>query len=147
MTNEKRFRTILTQVLMALPENRVGKAVIPQISPFLLAHFRSLGELQRTTSTLLGQRVQSTMCIGTADQLVPYIQAELLVGAMDKARAPYCFHTVVGGGHNPYFGLKFDASGSSFNSGGGGIGLFEDPMRTVRSAENQNRPLPGFDTN
>jgi acetyl esterase/lipase len=65
---------------------------------------------------------------GTADQLVPYIQAELLVGAMDKARAPYYFHTVVGGGHNPYFGLKFDASGSSFNSGGGGIGLFEDPI-------------------
>jgi hypothetical protein len=23
---------------------------------------------------------------------------------------------------------EFDASGSSFNSGGGGIGLFEDPM-------------------
>ena len=65
---------------------------------------------------------------GTADQLVPYIQAELLVGAMDKAGAPYYFHTVVGGGHNPYFGLKFDASGSSFNSGGGGIGLFEDPL-------------------
>jgi acetyl esterase/lipase len=63
---------------------------------------------------------------GTADQLVPYIQAELLVGAMDKAGAPYYLHTVVGGGHNPYFGLKFDASGSSFNSGGGGIGLFED---------------------
>jgi acetyl esterase/lipase len=65
---------------------------------------------------------------GTADQLVPYIQAELLVGAMDKVGAPYYFHTVVGGGHNPYFGLKFDASGSSFNSGGGGIGLFEDPL-------------------
>jgi acetyl esterase/lipase len=65
---------------------------------------------------------------GTLDQLVPYLQAEMLVGAMDKAGAPYYFHSVVGGGHNPYFGLKFDASGSSFNSGGGGIGLFEDPM-------------------
>jgi acetyl esterase/lipase len=64
---------------------------------------------------------------GTRDQLVPYIQAELLVAAMDKVGAPYYFHTVVGGGHNPYFGLKFDASGSTFNSGGGGIGLFEDP--------------------
>jgi acetyl esterase/lipase len=64
---------------------------------------------------------------GTADQLIPYLQAELLVGAMDKAGASYYFHTVVGGGHNPYFGLKHDASGS-FNSGGGGIGLFEDPM-------------------
>jgi acetyl esterase/lipase len=65
---------------------------------------------------------------GTTDQLVPYIQAELLVGAMDKVGASYYFRTVVGGGHNPYFGLKFDATGSSFNSGGGGIGLFEDPM-------------------
>ena len=64
---------------------------------------------------------------GTGDQLVPYIQAELLVGAMDKVGASYYFRTVVGGGHNPYFGLKFDATGS-FNSGGGGIGLFEDPM-------------------
>jgi acetyl esterase/lipase len=65
---------------------------------------------------------------GTRDQLVPYIQAELLVDAMDKAGAPYYFHTVVGGGHNPYFGLKFDDSGATFNSGGGGIGLFEDPV-------------------
>ena len=65
---------------------------------------------------------------GTRDQLVPYFQAELLVGAMDRVGAPYYFHTVVGGGHNPYFGLKFDASGSTFNSGGGGVGLFEDPI-------------------
>ena len=65
---------------------------------------------------------------GTRDQLVPFVQAELLAGAMDRVGAPYYFHAVVGGGHNPYFGLKFDASGSSFNSGGGGIGLFEDPM-------------------
>jgi acetyl esterase/lipase len=65
---------------------------------------------------------------GTADQLVPYIQPVLLVSAMDKVMAPYYFHTVVGGGHNPYFGLKFDATGTSFNSGGGGIGLYEDPM-------------------
>jgi acetyl esterase/lipase len=65
---------------------------------------------------------------GTRDQLVPYMQAELLVNALDKVGAPYYFHTVVGGGHNPYFGLKFDASGVTFNSGGGGIGLFEDPL-------------------
>jgi hypothetical protein len=45
-----------------------------------------------------------------------------------EIRAPYYFHTVVGGDHNPYFGLKFDASGSTFNSGGVGIGLFEDPI-------------------
>ena len=47
---------------------------------------------------------------------------------MDKVGAPYYFHTVVGGGHNPYFGLKFDSTGKSSNSSGGGIGLFEDPM-------------------
>ncbi|HEY0791548.1 MAG TPA: alpha/beta hydrolase [Chthoniobacterales bacterium] len=65
---------------------------------------------------------------GTADRLVPYLQAELLVEAMEKAGAPYYFHTVVGGGHNPYFGLNFNASGNGFDAGGGGIGLFQDPM-------------------
>jgi hypothetical protein len=33
---------------------------------------------------------------------------------------------VVGGGHNPYFGLTFNAKAGDFNAGGGGIGLFED---------------------
>jgi hypothetical protein len=65
---------------------------------------------------------------GTADRLVPYLQAELLVEAMHKARAPYYFHTVVGGGHTSYFGLNLNASRTSFDAGGGGIGLFEDPI-------------------
>ena len=38
---------------------------------------------------------------GTADQLVPYLQAALLVGAMDKVGAPYYFHTVVGAAITP----------------------------------------------
>jgi acetyl esterase/lipase len=63
---------------------------------------------------------------GTADKLVPYLQAEVLVEAMEKAGAPFYFHTVVGGGHNPYFGLTYNASAGNFNAGGGGIGLFED---------------------
>jgi acetyl esterase/lipase len=65
---------------------------------------------------------------GTADHLVPYVQSELLVEAMDKAGAPYYFHTVVGGGHTIYFGLNFNASRTGFDAGGGGIGLFEDPI-------------------
>ena len=65
---------------------------------------------------------------GTADRLVPYVQSELLVEAMDRAGAPYYFHTVVGGGHNIYFGLNFNASRTGFDAGRGGIGLFEDPI-------------------
>jgi acetyl esterase/lipase len=63
---------------------------------------------------------------GTADRLVPYLQAEVLVEAMEKVGAPFYFHTVVGGGHNPYFGLTFNAAAGNFDAGGGGIGLFED---------------------
>jgi hypothetical protein len=65
---------------------------------------------------------------GTADHLLPYVESELLVEAMDRAGAPYYFHTVVGGGHSIYFGLNFNASETGFDAGGGGIGLFEDPM-------------------
>jgi acetyl esterase/lipase len=65
---------------------------------------------------------------GTADHLVPYLQAELVVEAMDKAGAPYYFHTVVGGGHSAYFGLNLNAGRTGFDAGGGGIGIFEDSM-------------------
>ncbi|MBV8227600.1 MAG: alpha/beta hydrolase [Verrucomicrobia bacterium] len=65
---------------------------------------------------------------GTADRLVPYLQSELLVEAMDKAGAPYYFHSVVSGGHGAYFGLNFNASGTGFDAGGGGIGLLADPV-------------------
>jgi len=64
---------------------------------------------------------------GTDDKLVPYEQAELLADAMDKVHAPYRFHTVVGGGHNPYFGLNTNPKTGWFDAGDGGIGLFEDP--------------------
>ncbi|MBV9272981.1 MAG: alpha/beta hydrolase [Verrucomicrobia bacterium] len=64
---------------------------------------------------------------GTDDQLVPYEQAELLADAIDKVHAPYRFHTVVGGGHNPYFGLNKNPKTGGFDAGDGGIGLFEDP--------------------
>ena len=47
---------------------------------------------------------------------------------MEKAGAPFYFHSVVGGGHNPYFGLNFNSARTSFEGKGGGIGLFEDPM-------------------
>ena len=65
---------------------------------------------------------------GTADHLVPFLQSERLVDAMEKAGAPFYFHTVVGGGHNPYFGLNFNATRTNFEGTGGGIGLFEDPL-------------------
>ena len=64
---------------------------------------------------------------GTADRLVPYLQSEVLVEAMEKARAPFYFHTDVGGGHNPYFGLAYNAAARNFDAGGGGFGVFEDP--------------------
>jgi acetyl esterase/lipase len=64
---------------------------------------------------------------GTDDKLVPYEQAELLADAMDKAHAQYHFHTVVGGGHNPYFGLNINPKTGNYDAGEGGIGLFEDP--------------------
>jgi acetyl esterase/lipase len=64
---------------------------------------------------------------GTDDKLVPYEQPELLADAMDKVHATYHFHTVVGGGHNLYFGLNMDPKTDRFDAGGGGIGLFEDP--------------------
>ena len=64
---------------------------------------------------------------GTDDKLVPYDQAEALADAMDRADARYHFHTVVGGGHNPYFGLGVNPRTSNFDVGGGGVGLFEDP--------------------
>jgi acetyl esterase/lipase len=63
---------------------------------------------------------------GTDDKLVPYEQAEVLADAMDRAGARYHFHTVVGGGHNPYFGLGVNPETSGFDVGGGGVGLFED---------------------
>jgi acetyl esterase/lipase len=65
---------------------------------------------------------------GTADHLVPFLQSERFVDAMEKAGAPFYFHTVVGGGHNPYFGLNSNFSGTNFEGSGGGIGLFEDPL-------------------
>jgi acetyl esterase/lipase len=65
---------------------------------------------------------------GTADHLVPFLQSERLVDAVEKAGAPFYFHTVVGAGHNPYFGLNFNAARTNFEGTGGGIGLFEDPM-------------------
>ena len=36
---------------------------------------------------------------GTADRVVPYLQAELLAEAIAKTGAPFYLHTVVGGGH------------------------------------------------
>jgi acetyl esterase/lipase len=65
---------------------------------------------------------------GTADHLVPFLQSERFVDAMEKAGAPFYFHTVVGAGHNPYFGLNFNSSGTNFEGSGGGTGLFEDPL-------------------
>ena len=62
---------------------------------------------------------------GTGDKLVPYDQAEALADAMDRCGAPYHFHTVIGGGHNPYFGLGVNPETGSFDVGGG-AGLFED---------------------
>jgi acetyl esterase/lipase len=54
---------------------------------------------------------------GMADRLVPYLQSEVLVEAMEKVGAPFYVHTVVGGGHNPYFGLTYKAAARNFDAG------------------------------
>jgi pimeloyl-ACP methyl ester carboxylesterase len=63
---------------------------------------------------------------GDSDKLAPYDQATRLADALDKVNARYHFHTVVGGGHNPYFGLNTNAATGKFDAGGGGVGIFAD---------------------
>jgi len=63
---------------------------------------------------------------GTDDQIIPYEQSEIFADAMDKVGARYHFHTVVGGGHNPYFGLGINSTTGRCDAGGGGIGVFAD---------------------
>jgi acetyl esterase/lipase len=87
-------------------------------------------ELARTASPITYvHRDEPPMLIvhGTDDKLVPYEQTERLTDAMDKVHARYHFHTVVGGGHNPYFGLNVNPRTGNYDAGDGGIGLFEDP--------------------
>jgi acetyl esterase/lipase len=64
---------------------------------------------------------------GDSDKLAPYEQATRLADALDKVNARYHLHTVVGGGHNPYFGLNTNAATGKFDAGGGGVGIFADP--------------------
>ena len=63
---------------------------------------------------------------GDSDQLVPYHQSELLADTLEKVGAPFYLHTVVDGGHNPYFGLTANPKTNDFNAGGGGVGVFAD---------------------
>ena len=56
---------------------------------------------------------------GTADKLVPYLQAEVLVEAMEKAGAPFYFHTVVGGRPQPVFRAGLQRPGGGFQCGRG----------------------------
>src|ERR1700741_1318451 len=64
---------------------------------------------------------------GDSDKLAPYEQGTRLADALDKVNARYHFHTVVGGGHNPYFGLNTNAASGNFAAAGGGVGIFADP--------------------
>ena len=63
---------------------------------------------------------------GDVDKLALYEQATILAGVLDKVKARYHFHTVVGGGHNPYFGLNTNPETGNFDAGGGGVGIFAD---------------------
>src|SRR5215469_4680506 len=64
---------------------------------------------------------------GDSDRLAPYEQATRLADALEKVKARYHFHTVVGGGHNPYFGLNINTPTGKFDAGGGGVGIYADP--------------------
>ena len=64
---------------------------------------------------------------GDSDKLVPYEQATRLANALDKVGARYHFHTIIGGRHNPYFGLNTNPASGKCDAGGGGVGIFADP--------------------
>jgi len=56
-------------------------------------------ELARSASPInYGARERASMLVvhGTADRLVPYLQSEVLVEAMEKVGAPFYFHTSLG---------------------------------------------------
>ena len=113
----------------AIHQLRRRSAQKPQLSPVTVRQFGN-----NIPITLCGSSQARHLCSVKPAKLLSPARASMSLsiqkGFFERLwpGAPYYFHTVVGGGHNPYFGLKFDASGSSFNSGGGGIGLFEDPI-------------------
>jgi acetyl esterase/lipase len=63
---------------------------------------------------------------GPTDFTAPEVSGD--GGAAALFGGPIKDHIVVGAGHNPYFGLNFNSSGTNFEGAGGGIGLFQDPM-------------------
>jgi len=93
------------------PENEGNADLIKEISPVTYVH-----------------KDEPPMLIvhGDIDKLSPYEQGTRLANALDKVKARYHFHTVVGGGHNPYFGLNTNPATGNFDAGGGGIGIFAD---------------------
>ena len=59
---------------------------------------------------------------------------------MDKVGAPYYFHTVVGGGHNPYFGLK-NAAGGCQNAVASNFGFAGFLLGTRKPQKKANKRL------
>jgi acetyl esterase/lipase len=101
--------------LIALADTPLGQGVLPLLFGGPVQDHLDLARSANPITYV--QRSEPPMLVvhGTDDALVPYSQSVLLAEAMKKANARYHFHTVIGGGHNGYFGYL-----------GQGIGLFED---------------------
>jgi acetyl esterase/lipase len=93
----------------------VGPVVVPQLLGGPVQEHLDLARSANPITYVHHHEPPMLVIHGTDDALVPYSQSVLLVRAMRGVTAPYYFHTVIGGGHNGYFGYL-----------GQGIGLFED---------------------
>ena len=98
--------------LLLGPENKNNPDLIKSISPVTYVH--------KDEPPIL-------IVHGDSDKLVPDEQATRLANVLDKVGARYHFHTVIGGGQNPYFGLNPNPASGKFDAGDGGVGIFADP--------------------
>jgi acetyl esterase/lipase len=100
---------------IALAPTPLGQGVLPQLFGGPVQEHLDLARSANPITYVHRDEPPMLVVHGTDDALVPYSQSVLLVRAMRNAGARYYFHTVIGGGHNGYFGYL-----------GQGIGLFED---------------------
>jgi acetyl esterase/lipase len=101
--------------LIALADTPLGQGVLPLLFGGPVQDHLDLARSANPITYVHRNEPAMLVVHGTDDALVPYSQSMLLAEAMKQANARYHFHTVLGGGHNGYFGYL-----------GQGIGLFED---------------------
>jgi acetyl esterase/lipase len=101
--------------LIALADTPLGQAVLPLLFGGPVQDHLNLARSANPITYVERGKPPMLVVHGNDDALVPYSQSVLFAEAMKRANARYHFHTVIGGGHNGYFGYL-----------GQGIGLFED---------------------